>query len=68
MGRKIRLFDDSDENRLDPLWRPVKPVGNAAAVDDRARLGADTNKTALKTSQSPRLLKPMRVIGPARQR
>jgi hypothetical protein len=60
MGRKIKLFDDADGNRLDPLWRPVKPVGHAAAVDDRARPGTDTDKTALKAFQSPRQLQPRR--------
>lgn len=32
MGRTIRLFDDADENRLDPPWRPPNAIGNAVTV------------------------------------
>jgi hypothetical protein len=65
MGRKTRLFDDLDENWLDPRWRPVKPVDEAAAVDDRSRLGSDTDKTVLNRRQSLRQLKSRRVSAPS---
>ena len=29
VARTIRLFDDVDENRLDPIWRLPNTVGNA---------------------------------------
>ena len=56
MGRKIKLFDDADGNRLDPLWRPI--VGHAAPVDDWERLGTSTEKIALKAFKLPRQVPP----------